>query len=55
MRINVELIDHKGFWSQRTAKSKKLLLQWLKSLVNGTEIRWKNKHSVFVSQQYVRK
>ena len=54
MKISVEFINCKGFWFQRTAKSKKLLLQWLKSLKEGTEIYWKNEHSVFVSQQYVK-
>jgi len=54
MRINVEFIDCKGFWHRKTAKSKKLLLLWLKSLMKGTEIHWKNNNSVFVSQQYVK-
>lgn len=54
MKISVEFINCKGFWSQRTALSKKLLLQWLKSLKAGTEIHWKNKRSIFVSQQYIK-
>ena len=55
MKINVEFINCKGFWFQRTALSKKLLMQWLKSLAKGTEIKWKSKSSIFVSQQYVRR
>ena len=55
MKIDVEFIDSKGFWHRRTAKSKRLLLQWLSALIKGTEIRWKNKNSVLVSQQYVRR
>ena len=39
MKIDVEFINCKGFWSRRTAKSKKLLLQWLNSLIKGTEIK----------------
>lgn len=55
MKISVEFIDNKGFWHQRNGKSKKLILLWLKSLIKGTEIHWKNNNSVFVSQQYVRR
>lgn len=55
VKIDVEFIDNKGFWHRKTAKSKKLLLQWLGALIKGTEIRWKSKSSVFVSQQYVRR
>lgn len=55
MFIDVEFINSKGFWDRGTAKSKKLLLQWLKSLREGTEIKWKSKNSVFVSQQYCRR
>ena len=54
MKISVEFIDSKGFWHIRTAKSKKLLMKWLKALAKGTEIRWRNKNSVFVSQQYIK-
>ena len=55
MRIDVVLIDSKGFWHKETAKSKSLLLKWLKSLKKGTEIQWKSKNSIFVSQQYLQK
>lgn len=55
MKINVEVIDRKGFWGQQTAKSKKLVLEWLNCLQEGTEIHWKNKRNVFVSQQYIRR
>jgi len=54
MKINVEFINCKGFWFIRTAKSKKLLLKWLKSLIKGTEIHWKSKNRVLISQQYVK-
>ena len=54
MKISVEFINCKGFWFQRTAKSKKLLLAWLNSLIKGTEIKWKSKNSIFVSQQYIK-
>ena len=29
MRVTVEFIDNKGFWHQKIAKSKKLLMEWL--------------------------
>jgi len=54
MKISVEFIDSKGFWHIKTAKSKKLLIKWLNALAKGTEIRWRNKNSVFVSQQYIK-
>ena len=54
MLIDVEFIDNKGMWHKKTAKSKILCLKWLESLKKGTEIRWKNDSSVFVSQQYVK-
>jgi len=53
MKIDVEIIDSKGFWHKKTAKSKSILLKWLKSLKEGTEIYWRSKNSVFVSQQYI--
>lgn len=55
MKIDVEFIDSKGFWHKKTAKSKSLLLKWLKALKEGTAIRWKSKNSVWVSQQYLQK
>ena len=55
MKITVEIIDSKGFWHIKIAKSKKLLLKWLKSLKEGTEIYWKDKKSVLVNQQYIRR
>jgi len=55
MKITVEIIDHKGFWHIRRAKSKRLLLQWLKELAKGTEIQWRSKDKLFISQQYLPK
>jgi len=55
MEIDVELIDSKGFWHKRTIESKSLCLKWVKSLKKGTDIKWKSKSSVFVSQQYLQK
>lgn len=55
MKIDVELIDSKGFWHRKTANSKSLLLKWLESLPEGAETRWKSKKSVFVSLQYLQK
>ncbi len=54
MFIDVEIIDNKGKWHKKTAKSLILCLKWLESLKEGTEIKWKDEHSVFVSQQYVK-
>ena len=55
MKVNVEVIDRKGTWAQQTGKSKKLVLEWLNCLQEGTEIRWKDRNNVFVSQQYIRR
>jgi hypothetical protein len=55
MRINVEFIDSKGFWHKEIFKTKSELLKWVKALKKGTEIYWKNKNSICVSQQYLSK
>ncbi len=55
MRIDVELIDAKGFWHKKTALSKSLFLKWLESLPGGAEVHWKGRKSVFVSLQYMQK
>ena len=53
MYINVELIDSKGFWHKETFESKSLCLKWLKALKKGTDIKWRSKNSIWVSQQYL--
>lgn len=56
MRIAVNLIDRKGFYHRRTAKSKKLLRAWVKRLAKGTSVYWhENKAEVTISQQYCEK
>lgn len=54
MKIQVQIIDTHGFIHFEQGKSKKLIDQWLSRLKEGTEIRWLNNHSVFVSQQYIK-
>ena len=39
MNIDVTFIDNKGFWHRETGKSRKLTLEFIKTLVKGTEIR----------------
>ena len=54
MKIDVTFIDNNGFWHKETGKSKNLILKWVKCLHKDTEIRWQDKASLFVSQQYVK-
>ena len=54
MHIDVTFIDNKGFWHKETGKSRKLTLEFIKTLVKGTEIRWDNRRRLFISQQYVK-
>ncbi len=54
MKVDVQIIDTHGFAHFETGKSVKLVKQWLARLKEGTEIRWLNKRSVFVSQQYIK-
>ena len=54
MFIDVEFIDNKGKWHKETGKSRKLTLEFIKTLVKGTEIRWDNRRRLFISQQYVK-
>ena len=53
MKVQIQFIDSKGFIHFATAKSKKAAVKSLKTLQEGTEIRWTGKDSVFVSQQYI--
>ena len=53
MKVVVQIIDTHGFIHFETGKSKKLVKQWLARLKGGTEVRWLNPRSVFVSQQYI--
>ncbi|GAH38402.1 unnamed protein product [marine sediment metagenome] len=55
MIIDVEFIDSKGFLSLIMFPSKSESLRWLEALKKGTDIKWRSKNSVFVSQQYLRK
>ncbi len=54
MKITMELIDHEGFWHIKQGKSRRLVLEWLKLLAPGTEVKWQGPDKVFVSQQYVK-
>ena len=54
MKIHMELIDNKGFIHFLTANSKKKAMASLKTLKEGTEIRWTSRNEVFVSQQYLK-
>ena len=54
MKRQVQIIDTHGFIHFETGKSVKLVKKWLAQLKEGTEIRWLNKTSVFVSQQYIK-
>ncbi len=55
MKVTVEFIDHKGFWHQRTGKSKKLVKEWIKALKYGTCVNWLRPNYVHISQQYMPK
>ena len=52
MKITVEFINHKGFWRVFTVKSKKLLLETINALAQGTSVKWLSKNRVHISQQY---
>ncbi len=54
MKIDVQIIDTHGFIHFEQGKSKKLIKRWLALLKEGTEIRWTNHNSVFISQQYIK-
>lgn len=40
VKVNMQFIDNKGFIHFATAKSKKRAVESLKTLREGTEIRW---------------
>ncbi len=54
MKVHMQLIDNKGFIHFGTAKSKAVAIKSLKTLKEGTEIRWTSPTEVFVSQQYLK-
>ncbi len=54
MKIAVNFIDHKGFIHFKTAKSKRLLLDFIQKLKQGTDVYWNDKSKVTISQQYVK-
>ena len=54
MKIRMQLIDSKGFIHFATCDSKAKALKSLKTLKEGTEIRWTAPNEVFVSQQYIK-
>ena len=53
MKVEVQIIDTHGFIHFERGKSKELVKQWVARLKEGTEIRWLNRHTLFVSQQYL--
>ncbi len=54
MKVHMQFIDNKGFIHFAVANSKKVATESLKTLKEGTEIRWTGRDSVFVSQQYIK-
>ena len=54
MEIHMQLIDNKGFIHFLTADNKKKAVASLKTLREGTEIRWASPTEVIVSQQYLK-
>jgi len=55
MKINVEFIDHQGFWHLEIGKSKKLVIAFFKALRVGSSIIWTAKNRCIISQQYCRR
>lgn len=54
MRINIRIIDNKGFIHFEIGKSKKLVLDFINKLKENTEVRWLSKDNLFISQQYTK-
>ena len=54
MKIHMQLIDNKGFIHFLSADNKKKAVESLKTLREGTEIRWISRCDVIVSQQYIK-
>ncbi|KKN50759.1 hypothetical protein LCGC14_0629290 [marine sediment metagenome] len=54
MRVHMQFIDQGGFIHFGTAKSKTAAVKSLKTLKEGTEIRWTSPNEVIVSQQYIK-
>ena len=54
MKIHMQFIDGKGFIHFGTCNGKKKALASLKTLKDGTEIRWTSPSQVIVSQQYLK-
>ena len=54
MKVHMQLIDNKGFIHFLVANSRKRAVESLKTLKEGTEIRWTDRANVIVSQQYIK-
>ena len=54
MKVHMQFIDNKGFIHFLMAGSKKKAVKSLKTLKEGTEIRWTSPNQVIVSQQYIK-
>ncbi len=52
MKIQVEFIDHKGFWHLERAKTKKIVQEFFVALKKGSSITWTAKNRCTISQQY---
>lgn len=54
MKIEVEFINHKGFWRLYIAKSKMHVRNIMAALKQGTTITWTKKNHCVISQQYIK-
>lgn len=54
MKVHMQFIDRKGFIHFATADNKGSAVKSLKTLKEGTEIRWTSPSEVIVSQQYIK-
>ena len=46
MKIAVNFIDHRGFIHFKIAKSKRLLLDFIQKLKEGTDVYWNDNFSI---------
>lgn len=53
MTVHMQFIDNNGFIHFLAAQNKAAAVKSLKTLKEGTEVRWTSKNEVFVSQQYL--
>lgn len=54
MKVHMQFIDNKGFIHFLQADNKAKAVKSLKTLKEGTEIRWTAPNQVIVSQQYLK-